>query len=231
MDELNIGDVVQVTEGEYSRVYTFAHLDPENWTRYLQIHFHGQKRPLEVSHRHIVYVDGLAMEAGNLTVGNVLGKGKIIAKIHGITRRGQFAPITEHGDIEVSGVVVSSYVSVFNYNPSIQNKLFHVMLAPVRLACNFLPCDLDPYVGGFPIWLSPQLLDGVSLLPVTAQYVVSFIAAAPVFLIYLLEKLVFQLGPLLVVFLFVALWVRTNDACSVREAQVMPKVKAAKTTQ
>jgi hypothetical protein len=56
MDTLKIGDYVKVGNGDYSRIYGFAHHDDETVAKYLQIYTEDfNETPLEISEDHMVF--------------------------------------------------------------------------------------------------------------------------------------------------------------------------------
>jgi hypothetical protein len=142
MKSLEIGDYVQTSiqrDDKFSRVLSFLHLDQEAEVDYLQIHVDTSDVPLEITPDHYLFVNDhrQTVRARDIQVGHVLGEG-IVTGIHWIKHRGLYAPLTETGDIVVSGVPASCYVHLLdNVAPSIQRALSHTALAPLRIACGF----------------------------------------------------------------------------------------------
>ena len=57
VEDLKIGDYVLASQGKYSRVYSFSHLDPDMEIEYLQIYVSGRSKPLEISEEHMLLVN------------------------------------------------------------------------------------------------------------------------------------------------------------------------------
>jgi hypothetical protein len=143
MEELQVGDFVMTSNDGYkvSRVLSFLHKDPEKEVEYLQIYTTNplSVAPLEVTQDHYVFKGQHdIVEAQNIKVGDILGtmEDVTVTEIRTIKRRGLYAPLTESGDIWVSGVRASSYVAVTDRMSSkIQALVWHSVLAPIRLGC------------------------------------------------------------------------------------------------
>jgi len=158
MGSLQIGDFVRAGKNRFSRVYSFVHMDFQKLAEYHQIYADGLKMPLEVSSRHLVFVNETMRPASHVKVGDMLGEHKV-SKITNVKRRGIYAPITESGDIIVSGVLASSYAAVHSYTPINQHTEAHAFFAFRRLVCafDFAICENETYSDGFPDWLSPVI--------------------------------------------------------------------------
>jgi hypothetical protein len=146
MTSLEIGDFVKSGEGQFSRVYTFGHIEREAQGTYYQITTEGLSTPLEISGPHIVYANGKAVRASDVSVGDMLGENQV-SKIELVRSMGVYAPMTESGDIVVSGVVASSYVALWDYSIAAQKMVYHAALAPLRMTCalNFDFCRTESY--------------------------------------------------------------------------------------
>jgi hypothetical protein len=151
MDTVRIGDFVRVADNQFSQIYSFGHLDKEMVAEYLQI-FSGNAHdaPLEVTRNHMVYVStGQIVLALQVRVGDQLqGMDHPVVKIQSIQRRGVYAPVTFAGDIMVSGVMASSYVSLLNgIHPPIMNAASHIVMGLHRAVCtlNFERCVDETY--------------------------------------------------------------------------------------
>lgn len=141
MESLNIGDYVRVANGEFSQVYSFGHFDKTAPTDYLQFFSDdGDNSPLEITADHMVYVSsGDVVRASEVKVGDqLLGHDNKVAEIRTVKRYGVYAPVTFTGDIVVSGVVASSYVSLLEtVSARIVNKASHITMGMHRLVCKF----------------------------------------------------------------------------------------------
>jgi len=141
MDQLQIGDTVQVGKGEkFSRIYSFGHYSRHTKAEYLQFHLENNKNnnnnspPLEITENHMVFVVGKThrsnsnnpIPASGVSVGDYLvtisdddnskriattTTSRVIA-IKKVNRIGAYAPFTETGTIVVNNVLASSYVSL-----------------------------------------------------------------------------------------------------------------------
>ena len=79
-----------------------------------------------------------AVRASQIKVGDVLLGEIRVSKVRLVKRRGVFAPITESGDIVVSGIHASSYIAVLSFSPIIdQHSAETHILAFRRLVCFF----------------------------------------------------------------------------------------------
>jgi hypothetical protein len=144
MASLEVGDVIRTTNNnDSSRVIAFMHNDPLQEVEYLQIYTDASAVPLEISKQHLVYLgnDHLGLvPAKDLNVGDVLSTGQIVTQVQSVKRQGLFAPLTESGNLWVSGVHASCYVSVLDeivVPPVLQVLASHALLAPLRMACAF----------------------------------------------------------------------------------------------
>jgi Hint module len=150
MDALKIGDYVKVGNNEYSRVISFGHLDRESQATFLQIKT-LRSSMLEISDEHLLYLQGtVAIQAKTVQVGDVLANGDEVVSIATVIRRGMYAPATESGKLLVSGVLASSYVSLLDVSPTVNDWLSHAFYAPLRLACriDFAICERETYTDG-----------------------------------------------------------------------------------
>jgi hypothetical protein len=151
---LRIGDYVRASGGKYSRVYSFSHLDRELQGDYLQIHTKGLETPLEISPEHMVFIENIALRASQVKVGDKLSE-SYVTKVIRVNRRGAYAPVTESGDLVVSGVLVSSYVALLDNSPINQHTAAHAVFALHRLVCsfNFGFCENETYTNGRSDWI------------------------------------------------------------------------------
>jgi len=145
------------TEGKGARLLNVAH------------------KPLEITGRHMVYVVGKGViRADEVKVGDELqlhlhldtssdGNPERISKmmalvneIGSVKRKGVYAPVTESGDLIVSGVRASSYYAFLDGVPSnAQHTLTHLFFAPHRLLCSnydFGLCESEMHTDGYTNW-------------------------------------------------------------------------------
>jgi len=151
MDALEIGDYVRSgKEGEYSRVFSFAHLDRDLEADFLQIHTEGSAAPLEITNKHMLFVSNKAVVAENVMVGDMLGDKKV-TEITSTKRTGVYAPVTYAGSIVVEGVKSSSYAALLDNAPVNQHHMIHMFFSLQRAACsvNFSWCEQETYTNGY----------------------------------------------------------------------------------
>jgi hypothetical protein len=142
MASLEVGDFVKIGQDTFSQVVSFMHKDPDAEVEYLQFYSKASNMPLEVSSEHFVFrgKDKFLVRAGDIQVGDELGQiGNKVHTIRSIKRRGLYAPLTESGELLVSGIPSSSYIALLDnmVAPSVQAAASHAALAPLRLACRF----------------------------------------------------------------------------------------------
>ena len=141
ISELRAGDLVKTANSreEYSRVYSIAHKDKYGATDYLQITTNDGS-VLEISEYHMVLVGTKATLAKDVQVGDKLdaSNSQEILKIRKVKRQGRYAPLTENGQILVSGVLASNYVGLLHdQEANWQAFVYHAILVPLRLVCKF----------------------------------------------------------------------------------------------
>jgi len=200
LDSVKIGDAVRVGTGQFSRVFSFIHLDRTTEAEFLQIYAESLKTPLEVTPSHMIFVEDTPIRASEVKVGDRLSGNKKVTKITSVQRRGIFAPVTESGEIVVSGVLSSCYAAIFSHTPSHQHFGAHVLLAGRRLVCsfNFGFCKNEKYsVDGLPMWIPSSLVYFFVDIEKGFSMVHLFVAAVlmPVIMaVYLLEVIVRYTG-------------------------------------
>ena len=197
MDSLQIGDFVSAGNDHFSRVFSFIHLDRNDEEDFLQIHADGLKTPLEITPDHMVFVKDAPVRASQVKVGDMLGKSKV-SEVKSIKRRGVYAPVTESGDIVVSGVLASCYAAVLSHTPFNQHFGAHAFFSVRRLVCalNFGICESETYIDGLPDWMPLSTIDffmsteqsnptvqfaaALALMPlITAAYIVEQLICSP----------------------------------------------------
>jgi len=166
MKTIKIGDFVRVRGGKFAKVYSFGHFEKNIPSDYLQIRSAGAKAPLEISADHMVFVyDGgvtKSVPASTISVGDNLasetGPRKVLS-IKDVKRDGAYAPFTTSGDIVVSGIVASNYISLIPEQyiglPVTMQWIAHSFKAPHRAVCsiNFSICENETYINGLSIWI------------------------------------------------------------------------------
>jgi len=150
MDSVMVGDHVRASNDDFSRVFSLAHLDHDLETDFLQIYSEGLSKPLEITAMHMVFSSGKAVRADEVSVGDMLDNNKV-TEIKSVKRTGVYAPVTESGEIVVSGVRASSYPSFMDNIPFDQHKLVHFFLGPRRLMCSydFGVCENEQHTDGY----------------------------------------------------------------------------------
>jgi hypothetical protein len=198
METLKIGDYVRTARGQFSQVYSFGHLHKEVETNFLQIiSEHDRENPLEITFDHMVFVEsGDVVRASEVKVGDqLLGRNYKVAEIRSVKRHGVYAPVTFTGDIIVSGVVASSYVSIWeNISPRIVNTASHTLMGLHRMTCklDFEQCQSESYtVDGINTWIATavQFVMDLQQQSLFIQ-IAAWILAIPFFVaIHVLERL------------------------------------------
>lgn len=206
MDSLMIGDFVRAGNNHFSRVFCFVHLDRDMEAEYYQFHFEDAETPLlEVTPDHMVFLKGKPIRASQVKIGDTLGNKKV-ADIKSVKRIGAYAPVTESGDLFVSGILASSFADVLSNIP-IKHSGAQNLFAVRRLVCkyNFAICENETYTGdGFPEWLAPAVYFALSTEHSVAIKLFALFAAGPIFAsAYAIEKML--LFPFLAIAVF-GLW-------------------------
>jgi ABC-type phosphate transport system substrate-binding protein len=197
MKDLKIGDMVMNAEGKYDAVYSFGHYAPEIAAEFVQIHAAGLKTPLEISKEHMLFVDGAAVPASFVSVGDkvnlVGGAVAEVKKIQSVVRHGAYAPFTVSGTIAVNNVAASVYVDLQNNagvliiggykTPLSMQFLAHMFQAPHRLVCMMSPayCQTETYTEeGISAWVAGPL--AVAEWVIQQNVVLMTLAFVPCFL-------------------------------------------------
>jgi len=165
MKDLEVGDRVQTASGLFESVYAFAHHNRNRSTVFLQIRTANLSNEtsavLEITGEHLVYLANnvAPVRADSLQIGDTLqsrnSKGEIqrlrVVEINSVTRKGVYAPLTQHGTILVGdGIVASNYIAVQQTTNGeyvelpwfgrlsflSQADAVHIWLSPFRLVCS-----------------------------------------------------------------------------------------------
>jgi hypothetical protein len=127
MEQLEIGDVVQVGAEEYSEVYMFSHRDASAVATFVTLTTAAST--LVVTGDHYVYANGHLTAAQYVQVGDELedqdGRRLTVTSTGRQQARGLYNPHTLKGDIVVKGIKISTYTQ------AIAPGLAHAMLWPV----------------------------------------------------------------------------------------------------
>jgi len=148
MKDLQLNDNVLVEGGKYEPVYDFGHYDTSSKQTFVQIHTDvSDKKPIELTDDHFIFVGSETVPAGSVKVGDVLSYSQeTVTKISLVNKEGMYMPLTPSGKIVVNGQQASTYVSLLGYGAGIvehsalrgwlsESLLFHSWLSPYRLAC------------------------------------------------------------------------------------------------
>lgn len=166
MDELKIGDKVLGSDGQYTKIYSFGHYQPNVESKFLQIR--SATHSIEISVEHMLFIQedtalpAKAVPAGSIKVGDYLvteqGLSQVLLILN-IKTRGAFAPLTTSGTIVVDGVLASNYVSRDWLPDTITGQVLHWLqhgaVLPYRLFCKTVGCENETYDKsmGFSPWV------------------------------------------------------------------------------
>lgn len=159
LDAVKIGDYIKSSNGDFTRVYGFGHLDPYLESEFLQLHSQSHTIPLfsylEVSPMHLVSIDlnnqTNMVRASDVAIGDKLS-GMNVKKIQIVVRQGLYAPLTYSGDFMVNGVIVSNYIDVVDHGwIRSQHTIGHILFFPQRIFCSYFmkTCINENYVDGY----------------------------------------------------------------------------------
>lgn len=136
MQDLEIGDVVLVSKGIYSPIYTFTHRDLKVKSTFISILLRNGHN-LEVSPGHHLYIKNrnTVVAAESVKFGDDLldadqDTSQVIS-IDRVVKSGLFNPHTVQGDILVNGVLTTTYTN------SITDSISHTLLSPFRLSFKY----------------------------------------------------------------------------------------------
>lgn len=130
MDELVIGDRVQVSPIEFSPVFLFTHQDAKAVRMFVRLAL-ATGEVLLATPGHYLHINGGLVMASKVRPGDiaVLGSGET-ASVHDVkyeTSQGLYNPQTIHGDIVVNNVLASTYTT------AVIPEVAHVLLVPFRI--------------------------------------------------------------------------------------------------
>jgi Hint module/Trypsin len=169
MEQLQIGDMVQVADGIFEAVYSFCKKNGDTIVDYLHIFTADLNKPLVLSPNHLVYVvvgtnastPPTAVEGRTVRVGDslVMADGTLtkVVKLAQGQKRGYYAPYTSSGTIIVNQLQTSVYASTVAGPlsstgrpswPFQQQELYWLSQAHHRLLCqiSWATCQNEAYV-------------------------------------------------------------------------------------
>lgn len=115
LSDLEVGDKVLVSAGEYSEVFGFTHKlrASESERNFIRLTVGGGERELLLTSGHYIYLNNELKTAGSARVGDTVisGDGRTLAvtAVGLELAKGLYNPQTAHGDIVVNGLVASTY--------------------------------------------------------------------------------------------------------------------------
>lgn len=175
MDSLKIGDSILTSNNSYSKVYSFGHYSPEDEQDVIEIRTTNMEKPLEISDKHMLLVNGNLSPASSVKVGDNLvsvdGIDVEVKSVRVLTGvKGIYAPHTVEGTLVVNGVVASNYVvlpALDGASFEFQALLQHAAMGPYRMYCSVVGCENETYnVNGLPaavtVWF--PILDALTFV-------------------------------------------------------------------
>jgi hypothetical protein len=150
----------------------------------------------------MVLIKNSPIRASQVKIGDMLGGNKV-SQVKIVKRRGLYAPVTESGDIVVSGILASCYAAVLSHTSLNQHFGAHAFFSARRLVCaaKFEICENESYANGFPDWMPlstihffmnteqshpVQVVATLALMPlITAAYMLEQAIRSPVFFVTL----------------------------------------------
>lgn len=129
MDQLSVGDRVQVGKGQFSEVFAFTHKHSDITYDFLQLTT-ASGAVLRLTDTHFLPLNGELVAARQAKLGDLVelasGETSEISKIDTVSDKGLYNPQTAAGDIVVDGVRASTYTETIEYCAA------HALLAPLR---------------------------------------------------------------------------------------------------
>lgn len=161
MEELAIGDRVQVGRGVFSEVFFFGHKIAGRQFDFVRLI--TKRGSISLSKGYYIYADGRLMAAGIVGVGSELetadGARAGVIAVEKIMAPGLYNPHTLTGDIVVDGFHASTYTT------SVELSIANSLLAPVRAAFRLLGVDISAQCleNGAPVGLLRRIPRGSSV--------------------------------------------------------------------
>lgn len=134
MQDLEIGDVVMVEHpNKFSEVFFFSHQNADHVGEFVHIETSVPSISLQLSSRHLLYVNGQRKSASDVRVGDKLSvahsdKVATVTKVSTMVGKGLYNPHTVHGDITVNGVATSTFTT------AVHPRVAKLLVAPFRVA-------------------------------------------------------------------------------------------------
>jgi Hint module len=204
ISQVQIGDYVQTgNNGHFTQVYGFGHYDPDWEATFQQIILKDEDKgvdhfpSLEITSQHLVFVERnqkqYTIPASDIVVGDQLG-GRRVQWIQSVTRRGVYAPLTQSGEIVVSGIRASNYIQVLDV-PLVwdQHVYAHALFGPQRWFCYYFltTCQKETYLNGYG-WLAYVTVgigSSVNHLGWLASFVFSLVCIPLVVMVYAMDMI------------------------------------------
>jgi hypothetical protein len=168
MQDLQVGDKVLSANNRFQTVYTFTHMHRTKTSGFLQIYTEESETPLELSPKHMLFLEGkvnplpaLLVKVGDAVAG--ANGPRVVTDIRSVVREGFYAPHTTDGTIMVDGILASThtsfqgteYLEAFGVK-TLSHQTFHDFLAaPFRKFCMLVSIDLcNKYTDedGYNLW-------------------------------------------------------------------------------
>lgn len=129
MRDIKMGQVIQVSESDVSKVYFFSHRSRGRLATFVHITT-ASGHSISMTEGHYLYANGGLRAAGSVVVGDrlrtVIGASKVV-QVQLKEEYGVFAPHTMQGDVVVDGIVVSTYTT------AVHPAVAHGLLWPLRM--------------------------------------------------------------------------------------------------
>lgn len=128
MEEVRVGDRVQVSSSEFSEVFVFTHRDRyDSATHYVEIT--SGNVSVTMTGSHLIHVSKGMIQASDckrgLKILTVFGW-QVVTSVREVKASGLYNPQTLHGDIVVDGVVASTFTT------AVQTHMASGLLSPLR---------------------------------------------------------------------------------------------------
>ncbi len=129
MDDLQIGDRVQVSPNAFSDVFMFTHRDAKSTVKFIELSTVSGLR-IYLTPGHYMYANGRLAAASTVREGDIVdlanGEESRVTTLRTVAKKGVYNPQTLHGDIAVNGVLASTYTI------AVDPRAAHSLLTPLR---------------------------------------------------------------------------------------------------
>uniref|UniRef100_A0A7S1XBW5 Hint domain-containing protein n=1 Tax=Compsopogon caeruleus TaxID=31354 RepID=A0A7S1XBW5_9RHOD len=144
MENLRVGDKVLTSDGSYSEVFFFSHRVPRTSPNsFMEIS--AEDISLALSPSHYIAINGRLTEARTVKVGDTIStvnegafKTLVVSSVSKVVKGGLYNPHTFAGNIVVNAVSVSCYTS------TVDPRMAHLLLAPLRMLYSMTGLNLLP---------------------------------------------------------------------------------------